>query len=147
MTTSSNKPTITKAQALARVEQLINEAASAIDIPKKLELFEPSLGDDLCLDPTDGGSEERIIVNRKYFLRGIPKDRVTEVAQRVKTYWEQQGHVIDGVSADGLVVYGRTRPDDFYVTLGWTADDVPTLAATSTCIWPNGTPEPAQPGS
>ncbi|GAA0975276.1 hypothetical protein GCM10009555_032880 [Acrocarpospora macrocephala] len=147
MTAPPNRPTMTKAQALARVEQLIKEAADAIDMPKELELYEPSLGDDLCLDPIDGGSEERIVVNRKYFLRGIPKGRITEVTQRVKAHWEQQGHIIDGVSNDGLVVVGRTRPDDFYLALGWTNDDVPTLAATSTCIWPNGTPEPTQPGS
>ncbi|WP_250214682.1 hypothetical protein [Acrocarpospora catenulata] len=143
----SSAKTMTKAQALARVEQLVKEAAVVVTPNPKLEIYEPSLVDDLCLDPIDGGSQERIVINRSYYIRGIPKDQIKQIASRVKAYWEQQGHFIEAVSPDGANVYGRSRPDDFYITLSWTDGDVPMLGSTSPCIWPNGTPEPSRSGN
>ncbi|WP_214107602.1 hypothetical protein [Acrocarpospora catenulata] len=135
--------TMTKAQALARVEQLIQEFAVVITPEAKLELYQPSLTDDPCLDPTDGGPENRIIVSRSYFVRNIPKGQAKQIADRMKAYWEQHGHIVAGVSTNGTVITGRTRPDDFLVALSWTDSDVPILDAASPCIWPFGTPEPS----
>ncbi|MEV8639413.1 hypothetical protein AB0395_47955 [Streptosporangium sp. NPDC051023] len=79
-----NGPTITQEQALGRVEQLIKETAGII-IPKpRLDLYRPSLNVTSCLDPTDGGSKDRVVINRSYYLEGIPRDRVAEVAKQVK---------------------------------------------------------------
>ncbi|MEV8636480.1 hypothetical protein AB0395_33020, partial [Streptosporangium sp. NPDC051023] len=61
-------------------------------------------------------------------------------------YWEQQGHYIEGVSPNGLNISGRSRPDDFLLSLASTGPDdnvVLSLGASSYCIWPNGTPEPS----
>ncbi|MFG2073243.1 hypothetical protein [Nonomuraea maritima] len=141
-----NGSTITKAQALARIEQLIDGTVSVIQPEPELELHEPSLNDNRCLDPADGGSEDRIVVNRSYYLRGLPKDGLKEVVAQVKAYWEREGHHISAEAGNGLQLYGRTRPDDFLVTIGWTAGDVLSLGATSTCLWPGGTPEPRPSG-
>ncbi|MGW6497473.1 hypothetical protein [Nonomuraea angiospora] len=145
MNASADKPTITKAQALARIEQLINGTVGVIHPKPELELHRPSLNDGLCLDPLDGGSEERIVVNRAYFLRGLPQDatKLREVIAQVKAYWQSQGHHIQAESENGLQLYGRSRPDDFYITIGRSEGDVLTLGSTSTCLWPNGTPEPS----
>src|SRR5690349_9547869 len=97
MTPAPDRPTITKAQALARIDQLIQGTVAAIDPKPKLELDKTSLADDRCVDPADGGSEDRIVVGRGYYLHGVPKDRLKDVAQKIKTYWEQQGHHIDGM--------------------------------------------------
>ncbi|MEQ4719508.1 hypothetical protein [Nonomuraea sp. B19D2] len=143
MNASADKPTISKAQALVRIEQLINGTVAIIRPKPVPELHRPSLNDSLCLDPLDGGSEERIVVNRRYFLRGLPKGALKEVIAQVKAYWQSQGHYIQAESENGLQLYGRSRPDDFLITIGRSAGDVLTLGATSTCLWPNGTPEPS----
>ncbi|MEV0614035.1 hypothetical protein AB0I81_11990 [Nonomuraea sp. NPDC050404] len=145
MNASASKPTITKAQALARIEQLINGTVSVIRPKPQLDLYQPSVNDGLCLDPLDGGSEDRIVVSREYYLRGLPKSKeaLDEVIAEVKAYWEREGHYISGENKEGLQLYGRSRPDDFLMAIGWEADDVLSLGATSTCLWPNGTPEPS----
>ncbi|MEV6036757.1 hypothetical protein AB0L65_36785 [Nonomuraea sp. NPDC052116] len=61
----------------------------------------------------------------------------------VKANWKSQGHHIQAESENGLQLYGRSRPDDFYITIGRSEGDVLTLGSTSTCLWPNGTPEPS----
>ncbi|MEU9832664.1 hypothetical protein AB0D67_14135 [Streptosporangium sp. NPDC048047] len=141
-----DKPTMTEAQALARVEQLIKETAAVVQPKPRLDLYAPSLNPNMCLDPTDGGSEDRIVVNRSYYLRGIPQDKVSEVVGQIKSYWEQQGYRISGVSANGRNITGRSRPDDFLLSLlsAYDGDDVVlSMGASSPCIWPNGTPEPS----
>lgn len=145
MNPSADKPTITKAQALARIEQLINGTVGAIRPKPQLDLHQPSLNDGLCLDPQDGGSEDRIVVSRSYYLRGLPttEDVLKEVVAEVKTYWQSQGHYISGEHQNGLQLYGHSRPEDFLITIGWAAGNVLSLGATSTCLWPNGTPEPS----
>ncbi|MER6946814.1 hypothetical protein ABT294_22550 [Nonomuraea sp. NPDC000554] len=145
MNPSADKPTITKAQALTRIEQLINGTVSVIHPKPQLDLYQPSLNDGLCLDPQDGGSEDRIEVSREYYLRGLPKteDALKEVIAEVKAYWQKQGHYIAVEHENGLQLYGRSRPDDFLITIGREADNVLSLGATSTCLWPNGTPEPS----
>lgn len=144
-TRAMNQPTITEQQAVDRIEELIQKSVGVIEPDPQVELFRPSLNRRICVGATDGGSEARIIVTRSYYLRGIPKDRVVEVAEQVKTHWEKQGHLITGAEGFDIGrpdVSGRSRPDDFLLSLTWTEGDVLGLAATSTCIWPNGTPSP-----
>ncbi|GAA1738423.1 hypothetical protein [Nonomuraea bangladeshensis] len=145
MNQPADKPTITKEQALTRIEQLIDGTVSIIHPTPQLELYQPSLNDGACLDPLDGGSEDRIVVSREYYLRGLPKaeDALKEVIATVKAYWQKQGHYISGQHENGLQLYGHSRPDDFLISIGWAADGVLTLGANSTCLWPNGTPEPS----
>ncbi|MEV4247943.1 hypothetical protein AB0J63_31575 [Streptosporangium canum] len=139
-----NEPTMTQAQALARVEQLIKETSDVINPNPHLDLYRPSLNVNGCLDPTDGGSEDRVVISRSYYLRDIPKDQVGEVARQVKQHWERQGYYIEAVSKDGLAVFGHSQPDDFLLSIGPTGDDdVLNLGVTSPCVWPNGTPEPS----
>lgn len=142
---SADKPTITKAQALVRIEQLVNETAGVIHPKPELELHRPSLNDGPCLDPTDGGSEERLVISRTYYLRGLPKDEdaLRKIVIEVKAYWQEQGHYISGEHENGLQLYGRSRPDDFLMSIGRVAGNVLSLGAASTCLWPNGTPEPS----
>ncbi|OUC93911.1 hypothetical protein [Streptosporangium minutum] len=139
-----NEPTMTQAQALARVEQLIKETSDVITPKPRLDLDRPSLNVNGCLDPTDSGSEGRVVISRSYYLRDIPRDQVAEVARQVKQYWEEQDHYIVGVSINGLDISGRSKPDDFLLSLAPTGNnDVLNLGVTSPCVWPNGTPEPS----
>ncbi|WP_229811469.1 hypothetical protein [Streptosporangium pseudovulgare] len=138
---------MTQAQALARVEQLIKETTAVITPTPRLDLDRPSLNVNSCLDPTDGGSEDRVVIARSYYLRDIPREQVPEVARQVEQYWKQQGHYIGAVSANGLNISGRSRPDDFLLSLAPTGDDdVLNIGVTSPCVWPNGTPGPSSAG-
>lgn len=56
-------------------------------------------------------------INRKYWLRDIPKSENLSISRQVKAYWEAQGHRI--------VAMGTGNSP---------------LASTSTCVWPEGTP-------
>ncbi|SFI88858.1 hypothetical protein SAMN05216275_105280 [Streptosporangium canum] len=141
--------TMTEAQALARVEQIIKETVAVVRPEPRLDLYAPSLNSNMCLDPTDGGSEDRIVVNRSYYLRGIPQGKISEVVGQIKKHWEQQGYYISGVSANGRNMTGRSRPDDFLLSLlsAYDGDDVVlSMGASSPCIWPDGTPEPSSSG-
>ncbi|ADG88523.1 hypothetical protein [Thermobispora bispora] len=138
------EPTITKDEALARVEELINDTVANIDPKPRLDVDPTTLKLYPCIRPPGQGLDDRIYIARAYYLRGIPKDKIAEVAQQVRVYWEQQGHVIEGVSKNGLNIAARSRPDDFILSLSWTAGDVLMIGATSHCIWPNGTPEPSR---
>ncbi|WP_431894888.1 hypothetical protein [Nonomuraea sp. bgisy101] len=127
-------------QTTERVEQLIRESVAVIQPSPSLELYRPSLNKNLCVGATDGGSEERIIITRTYYLRGIPKDRFVDVAQRVKAHWQDQGHVItemSGLDTGEPQIAGRSRPDDFILSLSWTQGDVLGIGVTSTCVWPD----------
>ncbi|MET8156100.1 alpha/beta hydrolase [Sphaerisporangium sp. NPDC005289] len=77
----------------------------------------------------------------KKFLRDISKAKVSAVAGQVQAYWKRQGHLIQAVSKTGTSISGRSRPDDFLLSLSLTGDDVLTLGAGSPCIWPSGTPD------
>ncbi|GAA3104361.1 hypothetical protein GCM10017600_68420 [Streptosporangium carneum] len=139
-----DRPTMTQPQALERVEQLIKETVDMMTPKPRLELYRPSVNVGSCLDPTDGGSENRVVINRSYYLHDIPKEKLGEVAGQVRRYWEQKGYHIEGVSQDGLGVAGRSRPDDFLLSLSAIGEgDFLGLGATSPCVWPNGTPEPS----
>ncbi|MGW5682131.1 hypothetical protein [Nonomuraea sp. NPDC003754] len=135
-----NQPSVTEAQAVARVEQLIRATVAVIQPEPKLDLFLPSLNNARCVGATDGGSAERIMVNRRYYLRGIPKERFVDVANQVKAHWQEQGHVVthvNGLETKEPDVSGRSRPDDFILSLSWTQGDVLGIGVTSTCIWPD----------
>ncbi|MFC6080449.1 hypothetical protein [Sphaerisporangium aureirubrum] len=136
-----DKPTMTQAQALTRVEQLINGTVAALTPKPRLELDRPSLNLKKCLNPTDGGSEERVIVDRGYYLRDIPGEKIGEVARQIKEYWQRQRYSIEGISKNGLNLTAHSKPDDFLLALGRTGDDVLLLGVSSPCVWPNGTPK------
>ncbi|MEU0572861.1 hypothetical protein ABZ297_46705 [Nonomuraea sp. NPDC005983] len=55
----------------------------------------------------------------------------------VKHHWESQGHLIvtHGFDIGRPDVSGRTRPDDFLLSLSWTEGDVLGIGATSPCVW------------
>jgi hypothetical protein len=145
MNPSSNKSTITKAQALSRIDQLVNGTVSVIRPKPRLELYRPSLIDGTCSPPGSTDLRHPVEVSREYYLRGLPEteDALRKVVADVKAYWQKEGHYIAVEHENGLQLYGHSRPDDFLMAIGVEADNVLTLGATSTCLWPNGTPEPS----
>jgi len=136
-----SKPTTSKAAALARIEQLIKETAGAIDPEPRLELYRPSLNDAPC--DYGGDAEDRVVVRRMYYLKGIPKDRIAQASQQVQRYWRQQGHRIEGLSADGIDAVGRSQPDGYQLALNELGDGSLGLGVTSPCVWADEEPKAA----
>lgn len=138
------KSTMTKDEALDRVQELINDTVSIIDPKPRLDLDPITLTVYPCLGWTGDHTDGRIFISRAYHLRGLPKekDKLADIARSVRRHWEQRGHIIEAVSRDGLVITARSRSDDFRLSLSWTSGDIPGLGVSSPCVWPKGTPEP-----
>ncbi|WP_283133373.1 hypothetical protein [Rhizohabitans arisaemae] len=141
-----DKPTITQPQVIARLEELVQQAVAGVEPRPRLELFEPSLTPAHCLDPTDGGSEERLVLSRGYWLRDVPAGRLVEVARKIQRNWESKGYSIRsarGFEEGEPELNGFSTPDEFILAMNKSDDQTLHIGVTSTCFWPNGTPEPS----
>ncbi|MEV5413479.1 hypothetical protein AB0K60_32185 [Thermopolyspora sp. NPDC052614] len=140
-----SQPAMTKSQALARIEQLIQATASELNPKPRLELYRPSLNESSCPDAT-GDDSSRVVISRAYYLRDIPSEQNSQVSEQVQQHWQQQGHLIEGVSRNGFNIAGRSRPDDFLLALDRTGEGALMLGVTSPCVSasedPTATPHP-----
>lgn len=140
----SDKPTVTQEQADQRVEELIQAATAGVDPKLRLEREIDPPGDLMhCLDPSDGGSEERIQVSRKYWLRDLPADEKSNVARQILAHWKSQGYTIDraaGLETGEPNIFGWTKPNEFSFSVQTTSDGEMSIGTTSPCIWQSGTP-------
>jgi hypothetical protein len=141
-----DKKTITKQQAIARVEQIIRDTVSIMKPTPRLERY-PALAEETsCVDPADRGSTERSVITRTYWLRGVPRSENRSIGVQARSYWESQNvkltHTV-GLDSGQLKVIGYTRPDDFLVSLSTNTQEALAFTVTSPCFWPNGTPEPS----
>ncbi len=121
---------------------MIKDTVQAMDPKPRLELIPHSLVSNPCAFDHDG-IPIRFTINRKYWLRDLPKERNISIAQQVATHWSRVGHAI--VSQGGFKegkpgVHARSIPDGFLIALSWTAGDNLYLAATSPCLAPHETP-------
>ncbi|MFI6323607.1 hypothetical protein ACIBG8_39185 [Nonomuraea sp. NPDC050556] len=120
--------TMTQAQALNRVEQLVHETAEAITPHPRLELIPYSVATSSCLD-------HGVVINRKYWLRDVPKAENMSVSRQVRAFWQAGGHTIVASGDDGNPgLSGLSRPDNFILALVWAEGDDLYLAATSPCV-------------
>ncbi|GAA2647619.1 hypothetical protein GCM10010412_011290 [Nonomuraea recticatena] len=139
-----NQPTITQSHALSRVEQLIRETAAALQPQPRLELLPSSVAPNTCL--AKEGSEKQVVIHRAYWLRDVPQSANMSIAHQVRARWVEQGHVITaigGFQAGAPTIHGESMPDGYLLGLIWAEGDDLYLAATSPCVWPDGTPAPA----
>lgn len=126
--------TITQSQATERVEGLIRNTAEVLEPQPRLELIPYSVTPNPCAYSADG-LPERFTINRAYWLRGLPRDRSTDISRQVRARWEAQGHVITATGRAGNPgLTGTTRPDGYTLALVWAEGDNLYLAATSPCV-------------
>ena len=135
------KPTLTHDEAVAQVDRIARETADALDPKPTLDLYRPSLNTRYC-NPDRNSPSDPIIVYRAYYLRGVPKDRLTDVAAQVRRFWEQRGFVIISASADGRNFTARSPADGFRVSLAETGEGVLAMQIGSPCALPDGAPTP-----
>ncbi|MFI6815733.1 hypothetical protein ACIBG7_25235 [Nonomuraea sp. NPDC050328] len=138
-------PTLTRDQAVARIEQLITATAQVITPEPRLEEVPSFSAPSGCQG--DGTAEDQIIVSRAYWLRGIPEGENMRVSAQIRSYWESQGYrIVAAGSGDGNPgLSGESQPERFRLSLVWAEGDDLYLGASSTCIWPDGTPAAHRP--
>lgn len=133
--------TLTEAQALARVNQLIYDTAQALTPKPRLEPLSSYSAPSSCLK--EGTPRGQMIISRAYWLRDIPKSDNLAISRQVRTYWQARGHRITASGKDGNPdLSGISKPDGFTLTLTWAEGDQLYLGAASTCVWPDGAPDP-----
>ncbi|MET9341428.1 hypothetical protein [Nonomuraea sp. NPDC003804] len=136
---TAKEPTLTQARAVARVDQLIHDTASVLVPRPRLELIEHSMPPAMCLH--EGGSAEQVVINRAYWLRGVPARENMNISRQVRAHWQAQGHRITASGGPGNpTLSGESSPDHFLLALVWAKGDHLYLASTSPCVWPDNSP-------
>lgn len=142
------QPTDDQATAISRVDQLIQQAATALPDGATLK-FSDGSDDSPCDDPTDNGPEGRIFVEKRYTV--VPPSSgpwpEEQVIPNLVAYWQQQQYRVhdDRRTEPDIPTYVVETTDGYRVSVaGYNRNDHHdyTLSASSPCIWPNGTPTP-----
>lgn len=139
----SDEPTMTQQQAAQRVDDLVNAAVSGVKPQPRLVAEEGFTLARRCTDPADGGSTDRIIVSKRYWLEDVPPEKHGDIARQIQAKLVKQGYTIDkaqGIEKNQPEIFARTRPDDFLMSLTWSGGGPLSIGASSPCIWQNGTP-------
>ncbi|MEU8916778.1 hypothetical protein [Streptomyces nigrescens] len=103
-----------------------------------------------CSDPSDGGSKDRIFIERAYRLKGVPGKDGAQLVRQADTAWREQGHIRTSqrdLQSNFPTVNLRTKDNNFhlYAIAGVLdknkGESAVTIGVTSACIWPDGTSE------
>ncbi|MGH3729810.1 MAG: hypothetical protein ACRDTU_13840 [Micromonosporaceae bacterium] len=136
------QPTITKQEAIDRVETLIEQAVAQLPDAARLE---SSRKEDAfpCDDHADGVPEGRAFVERDYWIRNLPKP-YEPYFDTLEEYWTDRGYPQIRFDKRGLWWTMVHDPKDgFLISLKTTGDGEQLyIRSQSPCVWPNGTPEP-----
>ncbi|WP_440099938.1 hypothetical protein [Streptosporangium sp. H16] len=117
--TMNDGPNISEAQALARVEELTRLVLAGVKPTPGLDLIPTSLADHPCI-PNEGNIPTgKIYIIRKYYLTGIPNERLVEAARKIQVNWEGLGHKITNEHAfdTGEPRLSGRSSDDFRLAL------------------------------
>lgn len=139
------QPTMTAEEAVKRVEDHIREAVARLPSYARLEIAHQT--DTLpCGAPSDGDEPEgRIIVEHRYWIRGLPSGGYPRYFDTVQRYWEDRGYrQVRYEKQDPYREMVYTDAEEFRLRLATSGDGTRlTIRSQSPCIWPHGTPEPA----
>ncbi|MDR8413019.1 hypothetical protein MTP10_30340 [Nonomuraea sp. 3-1Str] len=136
-----NHPALSQSEAVARVEQLVRDTAGAVSPPPRLELIESSVPPHTCLSGDQ--PQGKVVVGRAYWLRDVPKGEQIALSQQISAHWQAQGHRITASGKPGAIGVNAMSPSDgFILALTLTKEGELYLAASSPCVWPDGTPSP-----
>jgi hypothetical protein len=141
------EPTITEQHAAGLARQILQGTAEAITPRPALETYQPGSGTGPCLINPADTSDKRVQVTLTYFLRGIPRQENASVARQILAHWKHQGYAIlttHHLDTDQPVITAATHGDSFLLSLDSGSDGSLSIGTSSPCIWPDGTPPPAQ---
>lgn len=141
----ASRPTITKQQAVARVAQILQATGAAVTPRPRLEIYKQGTYTGACAEEANGASDARVQATSRYFLKGIPQQQEASVAEQILRLWKAKGYTIDDtfkMGTNSAEIHAVTK-DSFLIALEMTGG-VPSIVASSPCVWPDGTPPPQQ---
>jgi hypothetical protein len=132
---------IDAAQASARVDELIRASVATLISRPRLER---SAGSDFsnCFNAADGGSPDRVVVGRGYWLRDVPPAAFPNLVTEMLHSWQSQGLTPHGEDTMDVTQphLAATTPDGYTLSLDWRASNALFIQAVSPCIWPDAVP-------
>ena len=116
-TTAREEPigeTLNTEEAVERLEEHIANAVAVLPETLELEPVGPVVKGASCDDPTDGGSQDRVMAGRSYWLTGLPKEDNETNAELLHQHWIDNGYLVvrDG-RPDKMSIAVRSEHDDF----------------------------------
>jgi hypothetical protein len=136
------QPTMTRQQAIDRVEALIDQAVAQLPDKARSEVSDKT--DSLpCDAPDDGGPEGRVIIEYDYWIRELPTP-YEPYFDMLERYWlDRDYRQVRFDKRDGWWTMVHEDREGFFVYLSTTGDGKQLyLGSQSPCVWPDGTPEP-----
>lgn len=133
--------TITLDQAKQRANAYIQQVGTVLPSKPRLVPIAGGIGTLECTDPDDNGPQGRISAAADYFLEDIPTERNPEIFDFFRRHLIQQGFKVNIQQSDFLVMVNPK--DGFRIGLKESGDGSKglSLAVSSPCVWPNGTPD------
>lgn len=135
------RPTITAEDATRRVGARLGEAAARLPPGARLEVAHRA--DDLpCDAPTDDGPGNRVMVEHRYWIRGLPSDDHHRCFDLLRRHWDALGYRrLREHRRDRCRELVYTDPEGFRLRLATSADGTHlSIRAQSPCVWRHGTP-------
>ncbi|WP_410605995.1 hypothetical protein [Amycolatopsis sp. lyj-90] len=138
---SDMKPTMTIKQANQRIEDHLSQVREALPAEARYQLtYSEERGP--CLDPTDGGSAERVVANRSYEILGLPKENIPSYFTAVKAWAGNHDFRVLDNNPPNEYLWLESNSDSFRMALQSNHLGKLFLKGSSPCVWPDGTPIP-----
>lgn len=131
--------TMTQQQATHRVESYVRNAVAALPEHVQLHAFAKDSGS--CDDPSDNGPKGRVEPSVTYKVTGLDASKYNMYFDDLRSWWtHHQFQVLKDDRPQDLYLWVENKNDAFRMAAQ--ANDLGELylTATSTCVWPNGTP-------
>ncbi|MBB5854671.1 hypothetical protein ACFQ05_15285 [Amycolatopsis umgeniensis] len=135
------KPTITIVQANQKVTDYLTQVRVAFPAEARYKLT-ASEEHGPCLDPTDGGSGERVIATRTFQIFDLPKENIPSYFTAVKEWAQSHNFRILDNNPPNEYLWLENNSDSVRMALKANSLGGLYLIATSPCVWPDGTPAP-----
>ena len=134
--------TITVEQAEHRVEEYFRQALAVLPAQARPEVGLIQAAE--CGDPTDNGPQGRKIASVDYQIHDLPPDEYPQYVADLERWWRAHDFVIlDDERPVTQSIWVENKNDGFRMRVQDNDLGELFLIATSPCVWPNGTPEPA----
>jgi len=136
------RPTVTVEQAEQRVEEYFRQVlavlpAQARPVPGLIDTYE-------CDDPTDNGPKGRKIASVDYQIHDLPQADYPEYISRIERWWlDHDFRILDDERPKRESIWVENNRDGFRMRVTASKGGKLILIASSPCVWPHGTPEPA----
>ncbi|AUI63174.1 hypothetical protein B1H26_14560 [Amycolatopsis sp. BJA-103] len=135
------KPTITADQANQKVDDYLAQVREIFPANARYELT-ASEKRGPCLDPTDGGSGERVIATRTYQVHELPKENIPAYFTAAKTWAANHSFRVLDNNPPNEYLWLENNSDAFRMAVEANPLGAMYITATSPCVWPDGTPIP-----